>query len=203
MSGRTWRIGDLVEALPHLLVAQEPMPPGGLGAAGWYVAHVQAGSEIAVRDDLKALGVRAYVPMRTVFRRRPRALRRVRALFPVFPRYVFFEIVPEPRCWDTVRSVEGLLRVLTLTNNDAPAVIADEAIGDLMLAEATGLFDATRAARAGSAWMLAGSRVVVTGGPHEGCDGIVTAGGARAASVRLDGSPRPVRLPVDLLLVLV
>lgn len=201
MRGRKWRIGDLVEAPPNLMAAPDPMPKGGADVSFWFVVQVQFARERAVREDLRAAGFQAYVPMRKLFIRRPRASRRVKSELPVFPGYVFVDLVPEDRCFVAVRAVEGVVRVLTLTNAETPVLIPDEIMGDLMAAEDMGHFDETRPHRRYG--IVAGMRVVVAEGVHAGREGAVVARrGKSSADVLLDGMAKPVRLSLDVLLIL-
>jgi hypothetical protein len=107
-AGSVWRIGDVV--LPVTVVTTpDPWPERKAGEAFWYVAHCMAGCERRLADDLQASGFGAFVPVRKWFCRRPGG-RVVKMERPLFPRYVFIELVPHPRCWAAVRAGAGHCR---------------------------------------------------------------------------------------------
>jgi transcription antitermination factor NusG len=197
-SGNVWHIGDMVEALPHL-VPQEPWPERRMGESFWYVGHAMSGAELRLRDDLRAAGFGAYVPLRKWLCRRPgrRVVKFERALFP---RYVFIELVPQPRCWAAVREARDLIGILT--NQDVPVRVPDETIGDIMAAEDMRLFDETEFPK--GIEVLSGDRVSIIGGSWQGYEAIVESRAKRSAGLVIDGPKGKSRakLPVDLLRIL-
>ncbi len=197
-SGKAWTIGEmapLVEA-----VAAEPLPEGRRGDTCWFVVQVAPGAEKAVAEAVRALGLSAYVPMRTGFRRIARSGRRVAARYPLFARYVFVDLVPDLRCWAAVRAIKDVMGFLTLTNDAVPARIGDDLIGDIMAAEFTGRFDETRPTI--GRVVHKGARVIITDGAYRGCDGTVVEHTRKTAKVRLTGVGALVSVPVDALLIL-
>jgi transcription antitermination factor NusG len=197
-NGKAWTIGDMAPLIKA--VAAEPLPEGRRGDTCWFVVQVAPGAEKAVAEAVRALGLSAYVPMRTIFRRVSRSRRRVKARPPLFARYVFVDLVPDPRCWAAVRVIKDVSGFLTLTNDAAPARIAEETIGDLMAAEDMGFFDETRPVD--GTVIRVSTRVVIIAAPYVGFEGVVEARGRKVAYVRLICSRHLVTVPVDGLVIL-
>ncbi|MCX5513434.1 hypothetical protein C3941_23705 [Kaistia algarum] len=199
MNAGGWKIGDIVAALPHL-AADGPVLEQRWGEAFWYVAHVMTGREVGVADEIKALGFRAYVPMRTRFVRVRRHARRKSAA--LFRGYVFFEVVPDPRNWTLVRAIDDILGILVVSNGDVPVRVDAEDIGRLMAAEDMKMFDETIGSNAVE--FQVGDRVSIAAGGHQGYEGRVERIAGRQAEIIALGPKgrRSIKLPIDLLRIL-
>jgi transcription antitermination factor NusG len=194
----TWRIGDIIDMGGASDV--EPWPERTAGEAVWFVAHTMAGMERHLAAEITALGFSAYVPLRRVLTRRPPRRKAVKVDYPLFARYVFFEIVPNPRAWTAVRGLRDLVGILA--NQEAPVRVTDETIGDIMAAEDMQLFDETVGPNAVE--ILKGDRVSIVAGTWHGYEAIVQSPAGRRASLRIVGSKgsRDVTVPLDLLRIL-
>jgi transcription antitermination factor NusG len=198
-SGRIWKVGDRVEVEPRYGEASEPLPTGSFGEHFWYVAHTMAGCERRLGDDLEAIGIEVFLPLRKWLCRRP-GRRVVKFERPLFSRYVFINLMPHPRSWAAVRQARDLVGILT--NQDVPVRVPDEAIGDLMVAVDMKLFDETQLPN--GIEVLKGDRVSVVGGNWQGYEAVVESRVKGWAGLVIDG-PRGksrAKLPIDLLRIL-
>lgn len=193
-----WRKGDVVGFVP--MDVAEPMPEGGTGKSFWYVGCTVPKRESDVAAAIRALGFATFLPMRTVLTRTPRSGRPVKARYPLFPRYVFFEIVPHPRCWQAIRATRDLTGILA--NQDVPVRVEDEEIGGLMVADDMQMFDETIGPNAVE--IRRNDRVSIVAGAWQGYEGVVRQATRPKAVLQVigKGGKRDVRVSLDLLRIL-
>lgn len=194
-----WKIGDMIGIVAPP-PEPEPLPIPGRSGADWYVAAVRGGAEKDVAAAIRGLGLIAYLPLRAVIVRRPPRLRPVRSTPPVFAGYVFFESFSDPRSWAAVRAIDDVIGIVS--NQNAPARIRAEEIGDLMAAEDMGMFDATGGP--GKTEIIPGDPVSLIGGRYQGYEARVRSVAAAKARVMVVGrdGPREVSVRLDLLRLL-
>ncbi|SHF01918.1 Transcription antitermination factor NusG [Kaistia soli DSM 19436] len=197
-NGRTWRIGDLVDMLPPLAEAEIAAP--GLNGSQWFVLSVEPRCERRVLADLGKARMPGYVPEQAVMRKAPHRRRYARCLMPLLPGYVFVDLAPTPDAWAAARAVRGVNSFVKGANGINPLCVPDDVVGDIMSAEARGMFadDDRRIVKTGV-------RVAVIGGPYDGMAGVVTRGGLVTAQLRFDdwsAKRAPITIAVDRLGVL-
>lgn len=197
-----WTIGDIV-AMGGLAVAEaEPEPHRDETA--WFVLCVEPRTERRVADDLRKAKRRAYVPEQSVMRRTSHRRRYAACVMPLFPGYVFADLLPTPEAWHAARAVRGVNGFVTVANGITPVRIDDEVIGDIMSAQERGLLTARRLGDMPRIVTM-GTRVIVLGGPHDGVAAVVVRGGMVTAKVRPDywpASRKPMTIAVDRLALL-
>lgn len=124
-----------------------------------YVAYTSPQCETVVRDQLKVMGFRPYMPiersMKTVRRKR------VEVEKPLFSRYLFVELQPM-QDWSAILAVKGVEDVLR--NNDVPSRVPSAWIDMLRKMEEAGSFDR----RAGVQPFKIGESVRISDGPFAG-----------------------------------
>lgn len=102
----------------------------GRRADPWFIAYSKPRAELSSAQELRDLGVDAYCPAETVWRRHART--KTAVLRPLFPRYLFVE--------QPVR-VDGIDSFLSACGR--PLELPYAYIADLRAAETMGLFDRT------------------------------------------------------------
>jgi transcription antitermination factor NusG len=126
----------------------------------WYAVYTRTRHEKSVAEQCKQRGITTFLPLYRVQHRWNQRLALV--LLPLFPSYVFVQIVPQDRV--RVLSVPGIVSIVSF--NGHPAVVPDSQIEFL-----------NRAITLGQAhphtYLRSGRRVRVTAGPLVGLEGIV------------------------------
>ena len=129
---------------------------------GWYALYTRSRAEKAVHDELNKKGVEAFLPMTR--RLRQWKDRKKWVDFPLFPGYLFIQIVPSPEERVRVLKVKGAVHILGL-NPHTP--IPDPEIESIRrLLEHPELLDP-------HPFLEVGRRVRVVRGPFIGVEGIL------------------------------
>jgi len=143
----------------------------------WYVVQTKPRQESRALENLKRQGFRCVLPRVRVERIR-RGLR-VWNEEPLFSRYVFIELSEADSKWSVLRSTRGVTRVVQF--GGVPARLPDAWVAEFM-----------REDRPPVALFEPGERVVITGGPFGGLEGIYQlADGEARAYVLLEILSRP------------
>jgi transcription antitermination factor NusG len=103
----------------------------------WTVAYTDVAAEPVARREIEAQGFGVFLPHYRVGTWRGDRLH-VRHK-PLFPRYVFVH-VPDDVAWPTIAAADGVNRVLMAEGE--PARVPSTAIAEVMLAHASGLYNA-------------------------------------------------------------
>ena len=144
----------------------------------WYLVYTKPRQEQTARHQLERQGYPVYLPMTQ--RSRKRGSRRVPAIEPLFPRYLFIQLDTCRDDWGPIRSTVGVSSLVRF--GQEPASVPDALINLLRARESdTGLHD----------WVEAGFRtgqpVRVVEGVMQGYEGIfVAASGRERVVVLLD-----------------
>lgn len=93
----------------------------------WFVVHTQPLKENIAKQHLLEQGFEVYFPRFKKIRRHARKVDEV--LAPLFPRYLFIGMDLEVSRWRSVNGTRGVSYLLT--NNNQPAMVANEIINDL------------------------------------------------------------------------
>lgn len=142
---------------------------GGIGHRRWYVVHTQPGAEGRAATHLERQGYRVFYPR---YRKTIRhARKRMSAMAPLFPNYLFLELDMSRDRWRGVNGTRGVVRLLI--HGDVPCPVPRgvvEALQDRMGAD--GVID----------WVpCVGQAVQVVEGPFADFMGVLA---------RLDGAGR-------------
>ncbi len=126
----------------------------------WYVLHVMTGEEVAIRNVIEnKIGVKAWVPRRTVCERRQGIIKTV--VKTLIPAYVFIQIFLEPKVYYQLRSVVGVIRFL---GGFGPEPVQESEMNYLFRLCSDGEI-------AGLSTLSIGDGVRVTAGPLRGMEG--------------------------------
>jgi transcriptional antiterminator RfaH len=157
----------------------------------WYAVHTKPRQEERVRTWLEGRrGLPVFLP-RTEERRRRRS-RRVTAVEPLFPSYLFVRMRLEPRSWHAVRWAPGVRQIVG--TGETPAAVPQEVITTLKeRCRADDVIDWRPSLRTGMP-------VRVVQGPFAGIEGILDRPSGRGERVRvllsLLGTTSPVEMDV-------
>ena len=135
--------------------------PAGYCEARWYAAYTSANHEKRVAGQLQVRNVEHFLPTYSSVRRWKD--RRVTLQMPLFPGYVFVRMALRDRL--QVVQVPGVARLVGF--DGTPAALPEEEIAALRASLASGVRAEPHA------YLTAGRRVRVKGGPLEGLEGIV------------------------------
>lgn len=128
----------------------------------WYGVRSATRQEQTLADGLKRIGIETYQPELTFWRRlRSKKTKANRALLPG---YLF--VLCTPADFDSIHAVDGFHQFVRAMADDGmlyPLPFPDVAIGDLMMRQAKGDFDDTRA-EPDPYRPAVGERAIVTGG---------------------------------------
>ena len=97
----------------------------------WYVIHSKPKQEAVARDNLLRQGYTAYCPQITLKRRRRGAWRALTE--PLFPRYLFVQLVEGQDSFAPIRSTLGVSKLLCF--GDKPATISSHGIAEMQAQE--------------------------------------------------------------------
>jgi transcriptional antiterminator RfaH len=171
--------------------AAQPPAPASVLEPAWYAVQTKPRREERVLYWIRTrAGLPIFLPKVETLRRR--GPRRVVAVEPLFPSYVFVHMALEPRAWQAVKWAPGVRRILG--TDDVPIPVPPEAIR--LLRDRCGEGEIVR-------WepgFRPGERVRVARGPFEGLVGILERPATRGHRVRvllqLLGCATPVEMDV-------
>lgn len=151
----------------------------------WYVAYTTANGERLAKEDLEALGFRAFLPMQRVWHRPARHRRdRRRKLVerPLFPRYLFVQL---GHLWHDFDAALASKRVLALLTDayQRPVAVPDSVVDGMLGEIERGRFDAA-IEHARRLVALVGRDVELADGPFKGL--FATVAGVTRNKVRLE-----------------
>jgi len=155
----------------------------------WYLVYCKPRQETVARDNLIRQGFETYLPfMRDVRRRQGR---RIKAISPMFPRYLFIHLNRDTDNWAPVRSTLGVVSIVKFGHD--PARVPDDLIALLRSHEDPQGINILPAEE-----YKPGSRVRITQGGFAGYEGIFQAATSRdRVTVLLDVLGRKARATVD------
>lgn len=160
----------------------------------WYAAYTQVHGETRALEHLQRYGYTAYLPRYRCEVRHAR--KRSLESRPLFPRYLFVGIDRLTQRWRPVRSIPGVVGLVT--SGDEPTPVAPEIIAMLRQREEEGVFDALPSAQR----LSAGDAVRVTEGPFADLVGrFAGLSGSDRVCVLLEFLGRAVRTEVSALAV--
>jgi transcriptional antiterminator RfaH len=135
----------------------------------WGVVQTQPHRERLAVEHLTRQEFRTYCPMVKVQRRRGQGF--IESLRPLFPNYVFIELLNANQRWRPVSSTFGVRKLITF--GDRPGLIADAFITALKAREQDGVI-----ARPRNPYQI-GQQVKISQGPFEGIVGTILSVGER------------------------
>jgi transcriptional antiterminator RfaH len=103
----------------------------------WYAIQTKPHAEMTALENLVRQGYRVYLPRCRV--RVSHARRRIIALRPLFPRYLFAGFDRSQKPWRPIRSTHGVSDVVRV--GDEPIAVPDAVIDALRQQEQAGTFD--------------------------------------------------------------
>jgi transcription antitermination factor NusG len=133
----------------------------------WYVLAIKSSQYKKIDTKLRALKVRRFYGMRTVWRKR-RGGRRYRVDMPLFPAYLFVALSFKSTSARSILSIDGVTGFLGVGN--VPQRIRDSEVKRMRDAQARGAYDETSIIIAQT---LVGQTKVIQVGPFEGMPGVV------------------------------
>lgn len=97
----------------------------------WYLVHSKPREEEVAKANLERQGYIVYLPLCKLFRRRMG--RRLQAIGPLFPRYLFIQLESGVDDWRPIRSTKG---VATLVRFGTEPAMAPQALIGMLMARA-------------------------------------------------------------------
>ncbi len=158
-------------------------------ARSWYLVYCKPRQETVARENLERQGYEIYLPfMREVRRRQGK---RIAAVAPMFPRYLFVHLSNQTDNWAPIRSTLGVVSLIRF--GAAAARVPDELIAALRSREDTQGIQILPVEE-----YKPGGRVRITQGSFAGYEGIFQASSGRdRVTVLLDILGRNARTVVD------
>ena len=155
----------------------------------WYLVHSKPRQEHTAKDHLERQGYSVYLPLA-----RPRLVRkqrRISAMTPLFPRYLFIHLDNTSDNWSPIRSTRGVSTIVRFGYQ--PAQVPDALIQLLKSRENTdGFYDLP------DADFRVGDGVRIDDGPMQGYEGIFLAtSGEDRVLVLLNIMGREVKVKMD------
>ena len=108
--------------------------------SNWYAIYTNPQCELRAASDLRARGMRTYVPMSKRLVRKPKSTGRVERTRPAYVRYVFVTDGARPIDFGIIHRTNGVQEMVS--NAGWPVPIRNDAIEAIMAAEDMGLLDA-------------------------------------------------------------
>ena len=152
----------------------------------WFVIHTKPRQEQRARDNLDRQGYRTWLP--TIEMERLRRGKLVRAVEPMFSRYLFIQLDKTQSNWSPIRSTLGVNKLVSFGN--VPAVVPDSLIERLR--QTDGLQR--------EYLLKEGDAVQFVSGPLQGMEGILQQrdGELRAmVLIELISQPQKIITPID------
>ena len=159
------------------------------GPRSWYLVYCKPRQETVARENLERQGYETYLPfMREVRRRQGK---RVAAVAPMFPRYLFVHLSNQTDNWAPIRSTLGVVSLIRF--GQAAARVPDDLVAALKSRE-----DAQGILSLPVEEYKPGRRVRITQGSFAGYEGIFQVSSGRdRVTVLLDILGRRARTVVD------
>jgi transcriptional antiterminator RfaH len=160
------------------------------GEKSWYLVYSKPRQETVARENLGRQGYETYLPL---IRKASRRLgRRITAIAPMFPRYLFIRLDTQTDNWGPIRSTLGVVSIVRF--GYLPAQVPDGLVGALRSREdAQGVQPAPTADQ-----IKPGSRVRVAQGSFIGYEGVFVAKtGKERVVVLLDIMGKTARTALD------
>jgi len=155
----------------------------------WYLVYCKPRQETVARENLARQGYETYLPFMREARRRQG--KRVAAVAPMFPRYLFVHLSNQTDNWAPIRSTLGVVSLIRF--GQAAARVPDDLIAALKSRE-----DAQGIQILPVEEYKPGGRVRITQGSFAGYEGIFQASSGRdRVTVLLDVLGRRARTVVD------
>jgi transcriptional antiterminator NusG len=130
----------------------------------WFALYVRSRHEFTTQSELNNKGICAYVP--AIKKMRQWSDRKKNVIFPLFPGYVFVQIIPNPEEYLRALRTRGAVKLLSY-QPEKPASIPDEEIESLRILLNSGqeinIFP----------HLKEGERVRIKGGPLRGAEGLL------------------------------
>jgi transcriptional antiterminator RfaH len=136
----------------------------------WYLVYCKPRQEAVARSNLDRQGYKTYLPLIREMRRR--AGRRVEAVAPMFPRYLFIQLSTETDDWGPIRSTLGVASLVRF--GQLPTTVPGVLIEQLRRRE-----DADGLHKAPIGEYQRGARVRIADGGFAGYEGIFLARSGR------------------------
>ncbi len=108
---------------------------GWSGRFAWYAIRTVPRREMAAAEDLRELGVKAFVPVEIVKRRVGRGAGRItieEIEKPFFPSYLFAQAAMDVQSWLTIRGQRHVCEVLSAGIDGRPTPVPDAAMRHLI-----------------------------------------------------------------------
>lgn len=99
------------------------------GVMAWYVARTQWAAD-SVANDLRDAGIEVVCPLRRIWRRHPRSMRRYSVEIPTLGNYVFVRTVIAESAWLGVMSFDGV--DCLLGNGEKPVPVLKAEMANIM-----------------------------------------------------------------------
>lgn len=106
------------------------------GPMAWYVARTHWAAD-SMASELRAAGVEAICPLRRIWKRHPRSMRRYSVEIPALGNYVFVHTVMAESAWLGVMTFEGVDCLLGDGEKPVPVLLAEMANIMQMLEESS------------------------------------------------------------------
>jgi transcriptional antiterminator RfaH len=129
----------------------------------WYLVHCKPREDERALEHLQRQGFECYRPMRPVERLRDH--RRLVAVEPLFPRYLFIHLDSVHDNWYPIRSTRGVHQIVRF-DKEKPLAVSDAIIEGIRMRLAT---------RAPEPYLKPGERVRITEGPFSHLEAIFVA----------------------------
>lgn len=133
----------------------------------WFVLRVATSSEKDVEKSLAAASIESWRPMQKRVRNAPHAKRKVVYQAPVFPGYLFVNVVNKVATWAGILSIEGVLSVLGGSLGPVPVAEANLMTFKKKLGEKSTDIEAVEAA------FPIGATVLIEDGPFKSFPGTI------------------------------
>lgn len=131
----------------------------------WYAVYVKPRHEFATQAALYNKNIETFLP--TYKSTRQWTDRKKRIDFPLFPGYVFVNILPDPENFIYVSRTRGLINIVSSEHGN-PWPVSDDEIDSLRIVIESGMdFDVYPQ-------LIEGTRIKLIKGPLKGAEGVIT-----------------------------
>lgn len=159
----------------------------------WYVLAIRSSKYKKIDTKLRALKVRRFYGMRTVWRKR-RGGRRYRVDMPLFPAYLFVALSFKSTSARSILSIDGVTGFLGV--DGVPQRIRDSEVKRMRDAQNAGAYDETSKIIAQT---LVGQTMTIQEGPFEHLPGVVKRVSSTQAEldVAIFGTTTTIKIDID------